>query len=134
LSQQLKVYPATPNQGTIDRFMNYELVFYTRTSGCPFVTLAKRVLNDYGVSYHEIFIDDDDTARSRVLEWTGFLSVPTIVVAEAGEVLPITIPEPLPRGASPRGIDRGYMITEPGSEELLYFLLRHKFIAEIVRD
>lgn len=114
--------------------MNYDLIFYTRTSGCPFVTLAKRVLNDYGVTYHEIFIDRDDLARSRVLEWTGFLSVPTIVVAEAGEVLPITVPESLPRASSPRGIDRGYMITEPGSDELLHFLLRHGFITEIVRD
>jgi len=114
--------------------MNYDLVFYTRTSGCPFVTLAKRVLNDYAVNYREIFIDRDDLARARVLEWTGFLSVPTIVVAEPGDILPVSVPEPLPRGSSPRGIDRGYMITEPGSDELLYFLLRHGFISEIVRD
>ena len=111
----------------------FELIMYTRTSGCPFVTVAKRVLNDYAVPYREIFIDKDVEARARVLQWTGFLSVPTLVVAQPGEVMPLEIPEPLPKGESPRGIDRGAMITEPNMEVLAEWLLKHGFVAEIAR-
>lgn len=114
--------------------MNKELLMYSRSSGCPFVTLAKRVLNDYGVEYREIYIDRDNDARQRVLDWTGFLSVPTIVVAEAGETLPYEPPTPLETGRSPRGIDRGTMITEPSMDELAAWLLRHGFISELIAD
>jgi glutaredoxin len=109
----------------------YELIFYTRTAGCPFVTVAKKVLGDYAVPYREIMIDRDEAARARVLAWTGFLSVPTIVVARPGDVLPITEPSFLEKGASPRGIDRGAMITEPSADALAAFLLKHGFISEI---
>lgn len=111
--------------------MKRELVMYTRTSSCPFVTLAKRVLGDYHVEYQEVFIDKDEEARQRVLAWTGFLSVPTLVTADVGSVLPYEDPAPLTRGVSPRGIDRGVMITEPGIEELTHWLQRHGFITEI---
>lgn len=110
--------------------MTRELVMYTRTAPCPFVTLAKRVLNDYGVQYREIFTDRDADARQRMLDWTGFLSVPTLIVAEAGSLLPYETPSPLARGASPRGIDRGAMITEPNIDELTRWLRRHHFITE----
>lgn len=112
----------------------FELVMYSRTSSCPFVTLAKRVLADYDVSYREVFVDQDEQARARVIAWTGFLSVPTLLVAEAGGVLPVSEPEFLERGRSPRGIDRGMMITEPNAEELSTWLLKHGFIAELARD
>lgn len=111
--------------------MKFELVMYSRTSSCPFVTLAKRILADYHVEYREVFIDKDEEARKRVLQWTGFLSVPTLVAAEPGSLLPYEEPSPLPRGASPRGIDRGAMITEPGIDELTHWLQRHGFITEI---
>jgi glutaredoxin len=111
--------------------MKRELIMYTRTSSCPFVTLAKRVLNDYHVEYREVFIDKDDQARQQVLAWTGFLSVPTLVAAEDGSLLPYEEPSALARGTSPRGIDRGAMITEPGIDELSRWLQRHGFITEI---
>jgi glutaredoxin len=111
--------------------MAIELVMYARTSACPFVTLAKRVLKDYQVEYREVFIDRDEAARRRVLEWTGFLSVPTLVVANAGELLPNAPFSSLEAGRSPRGIDRGPMITEPNIEELTRWLLKHGFISEI---
>lgn len=110
------------------------LVMYSRTSGCPYITVAKRVLDDYHVPYEEIFIDRDEAARTRVIAWTGFLSVPTLVVARPGEVLPISPPLPLPRGASPRGIDRGSMITEASSSELLAWLSRHGFTQQADAD
>ncbi|NDJ63044.1 MAG: glutaredoxin family protein [Chloroflexi bacterium] len=111
-----------------------ELVMYSRTTGCPFVTLAKRVLTDYAVDYREIYIDRDPAARQRVLDWTGYLSVPTLVIAEPGGDLPVAAPAPLPEDSSPRGIDRGTMITEPGMEALKQWLHKHAFITELVED
>ncbi len=108
--------------------MAKEIVMYSRTTSCPFVTTAKRVLNDHALDYREIYIDKDDSARQRVLEWTGFLSVPTIIVAEQGENLPSENPSSLARGASPRGIDRGIMITEPSFDDLSRWLHKHGFI------
>jgi glutaredoxin len=92
------------------------------------VTLAKRVLQQENVPYQEVFIDKDMQARERVLRWTGFLSVPTLVVSENGSGLPTEEPVPLAYGTSPRGIDRGAMITEPSSDELLDWLRKHHFI------
>lgn len=108
--------------------MSKQLVMYSRSSSCPFVTLAKRVLNDHALEYREIYIDKDDAARQRVLKWTGFLSVPTIVVVDEGEDVPNEEPAPLAQGASPRGIDRGVMITEPSIADLTKWLEKHGFI------
>lgn len=114
--------------------MNKELVMYSRTYGCPFVSLAKRVFDDYAVTYREVYIDQDMDARQRVLDWTGFLSVPTLVVAYTGSDFPITPPSHLESGASPRGIHRGDMITEPNTEQLLHWLLEHGFIHTIEHE
>jgi hypothetical protein len=105
-----------------------ELVMYGRSYGCPFITTAKRVLAQYHVPYRELQIDIDPIAKQRVLDWTGFLSVPTLVVAYRGEDTPYTDFEPLPHGASPRGIDRGPMLTEASSRELEDWLQKHGFI------
>jgi glutaredoxin len=102
---------------------------YARTAGCPYVTLAKRVLNDYAVPYREIFIDKDQEARQRVLDWTGFLAVPTLVITNNGAGLPIEEPIPLPKGSSPRGLDRGWMITEPNMLQLTTWLEKHGLIS-----
>ena len=51
-----------------------ELVMYSRSSSCPFVSLAKRVLDDYHVPYREIYIDQDSErppARPG-LDWISF--------------------------------------------------------------
>ena len=108
--------------------MSKDLIMYSRTTGCPFVTLAKRILKDYAIEYREIFIDQDELARQNVLHWTGFLSVPTLVIAEKGSLLPYQVPSLLPTGASPRGINRGAMITEPSSDQLTEWLVQHGFI------
>lgn len=117
-----------------DRTMMKELVMYGRTSSCPFISLAKRVFADYHVPYREIFIDRDPEARQRVLDWTGFLSVPTLVVAQPGEDLPYEPQSPLAAGYSPRGVDRGTMITEPNTDELIHWLQRHGFIETAAAD
>jgi len=41
---------------------------YSRTTGCPYISTAKRVLSAHNVPYRELFIDIDHTARERVLE------------------------------------------------------------------
>jgi glutaredoxin len=110
--------------------MTKELVMYSRTLSCPFITLAKRVLDDYAVPYRELYIDKDETARKRVLNWTGFLSVPTLVISEPGGDLPYETPASLASGASPRGVNRGTMITEPNIEELTGWLKQHGLITE----
>jgi glutaredoxin len=95
-----------------------ELVMYVRTMSCPFVSVARRVLNEDNVPYREVFIDVDKDAEQRVVNWTGFMSVPTLVAARLGEDLPLAPPLPLVPGSSPRGIDRGAMITEPDDDQL----------------
>ena len=107
-----------------------ELVMYSRSYGCPFVTTAKKVLNAYDVPFREIHIDLDPEAKQRVLDWTGFLSVPTLIVANQGEDLPYEAVTELEKGASPRGIDRGAMLTEGSSSETEDWLRKHGFIEE----
>ncbi len=108
--------------------MPQELVMYTRTSTCPWVSLACQVLKENNLPFREINIDRDPAARERLLGWTGFLSVPTIVIAGPGSDLPLKPPAPLPAGASPRGIDRGMMITEPDAQQLTGWLRAHGFL------
>jgi glutaredoxin len=112
--------------------MTRKLIMYSRRMGCPYISLAKRVLDDYALTYEELYIDQDTEARARVLHWTGFLSVPTLVVSHNGDHLPYEEPTPLPPGSSPRGINRGAMITEPNIEQLTSWLEQHGFIQERV--
>lgn len=109
--------------------MEYEVVMYSRTSPCPYVRVAKRVMSQANIPYREIHIDEDPAAKQRVLDWTGFQSVPTLVIARPGEVLPYEEPAPLD-GASPKGVDRGSMITEPSEIKLENWLKKHGFIRE----
>ncbi len=101
---------------------NKVLVMYSRAAPCPNCEVAKRVLNEQGVPYREILIDRDPEAAARVEHWTGFESVPTLVVARPGEVLPWSEPRPLEPGRSPRGVDRGPLITEPDAVGLQHWL------------
>lgn len=110
--------------------MTKELVMYTRTIGCPYVSVARRVLQQQNISYREVFIDQDRQARDRVLQWTGFLSVPTLIVTANGDDLPLEEPAPLPAGTSPRGIDRGAMITEPSTEQFMAWLQKHELTGD----
>lgn len=107
--------------------MDYEVVMYSRTIPCPFVRSAKRVLEREHIPYREIFIDKDSAAEKRVIDWTGFKSVPTVIIARLGEDLPYEEPAPLTTN-SPRGVDRGCMITEPGEVAFENWLRKHGFI------
>lgn len=89
---------------------------------------ARRVLKGLRLPYREIDIEADKEAAAKVKRWTGFHSVPTVVVAEGESLDPVLPITPLPEGASPRGIDRGGMITEPRADQLISFLHRHGFL------
>jgi glutaredoxin len=105
-----------------------ELVVYARTYGCPYQNVAMRVFTRYDVPHRMIWIDRDKAAMQRVVAWTGFKSVPTLVIAEPGEDLPYTEPEPI--SGSPRGIDRGPMLTEASESELVTWLIKHGLLDE----
>ncbi len=57
--------------------------------------------------------------------WTGFESVPTLVIAAEDSLEPCEAPLALRTGASPRGIDRGCLLTEPNRSELRAWLGKH---------
>ncbi len=105
-----------------------ELVMYSRTTPCPFVSLAKRVLDREHIQYRELRIDINKTYEQRVLNWTGFLSVPTLIIANPGEDLPYTEPAPLPKGDTPRDVNRGSMLTEPSEDRLIAWLRQHSLL------
>ena len=111
-------------------FKPKSLIMYSRTYGCPYITIAKRVLEREQVPYRELMIDRNPAFEKRVVEWTGFRSVPTLVVAHAGEELPYEPPAPLERGASPRGVNRGSVLSEANDVELLAWLRQHGFVGE----
>jgi len=109
--------------------VNRELVMYTRNRGCPYVSIARMVLARHAIPCREIDIDADPAAREWLLQTVGFLSVPTLVIAAPGQMTPATPPLPLPPGHSPRGVDRGSILTEPSAEQLTAWLARHGLLA-----
>lgn len=109
-----------------------QLVMYSRSIPCPYVYIATTVLEQFDVPYEEVLIDVDEEALENVMNWTGFLSVPTLIVADADSVLPQTPPAPLPKGRSPKGVHRGSMITEPNRHQLIVWLAEHGFITKDV--
>ena len=81
------------------------------------------------MNYQEIDVEKDPEAALRLESWNnGFRSVPTIVIeGEGGLTLGGKTPsEDKPR--SPRGWERGPMITEPSNRELEAFLRHHGVI------
>lgn len=105
--------------------MDKELIVYGRTFPCPDLARSQRFLNKQNIPYRMIHIDEDEQAGQLVEDLVGHRSVPTIIVARKGDVLPIEPPAPLPTGRSARSFDRGTVITEPSDEALGSFLQRH---------
>jgi glutaredoxin 3 len=56
-------------------------LMYT-TATCPYCVLAKRLLNEKGVTYTEIRVDLDDTEREKMITLTGRRTVPQIFIDE----------------------------------------------------
>ncbi|NDJ85534.1 MAG: glutaredoxin family protein [Chloroflexi bacterium] len=108
-----------------------QIVMYVRSEFiCPYVKIAERVLRKHELPYREVDIDTDNEARQRVRAWTGFLSVPTILISDGDSVVPYDMPAALPEGASPRGVDRGTMISEPSGRQLEQWLEKHGLLPE----
>jgi glutaredoxin len=101
------------------------LIVYGRTAFCPDLGRTQRFLQANNVEYTQINIDEDAAAGSLVEQWVGHRSVPTVVIAAAGDVLPIEDPAPLAPGRSARSVDRGSLITEPSDDALKAFLSRN---------
>ncbi|HVO42171.1 MAG TPA: glutaredoxin family protein [Aggregatilineales bacterium] len=108
-----------------------ELIMYSRSTPCPFVNTVRNALKKLNIPYRELLIDQDPMYERRVVTWTGFLSVPTLVIANVGETMPFEEPAYLERGTSPRGIDRGSMLTEPTESELTNWLQKHGLLTQV---
>jgi len=104
------------------------LIMYSRTIPCPDCQRARKLLQDNAIPFQEIMIDQDPVARTLIEQLTGFHAVPTLVVARPNERQPMTPPKELESGRSPRGVDRGAVITEPDMVSLRSWLTGHGFI------
>lgn len=104
------------------------LVVYVRGETCPDVIRTREFLTQNAVPHRLIEVDGDPAAKQRVVEWTGYMSFPTLVVADDDSVEPAEPPRPLRAGQSPRDVDRGTMLTEPSIHMLEVFLKRHGFL------
>ena len=108
--------------------MAKELVVYTRTTPCRDVTRTRLDLTSQGLDFREIDIEAEPAAAQRLEAWTGYQSVPTVIVAEVGSDEPIHPPAALTPNQSPRNADRGSMISEPDTENLMVFLEHNGFV------
>ncbi len=102
---------------------------YTRTRPCPACARARALLTENSVPFREVMIDLDPEARSYVEKLTGFRAVPTLVVSPPNLGQPQVEAKPLEQGRSPRGVDRGPVITEPDMIGLRRWLAKHGFLA-----
>src|SRR5687768_6003346 len=104
------------------------LIFYSRTIPCPDCERARALLTENAVPFREVMIDLDSEARSYVEKLTGFRAVPTLVVTPPDVAVTDVTPKPLEQGRSPRGVDRGPVITEPDMISLRRWLAKHGFL------
>jgi glutaredoxin len=104
------------------------LILYARTYPCPDVERARKLLRENAISYREVMIDENDAAQAYIESLVGYRSVPTLVVTQPGGSEPIEAPRALEKGRSPRGVDRGTVITEPDLISLRNWLRKHGFV------
>ncbi len=105
-----------------------QLVVYIRGNFCPDVRRTREFLEKNDIPHKLIDAGADTAARDKVVAWTGFLSFPTLVIAEGDSLEPCEPPMPLKPGQSPRDVDRGTMLTEASTPVLEKFLRRHGFL------
>jgi glutaredoxin 3 len=58
-----------------------EITIYT-TNWCPFCNRAKALLSKRGLSYSEVNLDDQPGFRARLMDLTGRMTVPQIVIGD----------------------------------------------------
>ena len=91
---------------------------------------TQSALTEWGVPATFINIKEDHAAAAHVRGWVGFESVPTVIIAEGESLEPLEPPAPLVGGSSPRGLDRGSLITEATRNQLRAWLVKHAILAE----
>ncbi len=91
---------------------------------------TQRALNEWGVPATFVNIKEDRSAAARLREMVGFESVPTVICADEGSVEPCEPPAALNKGSSPRGVDRGSIITEASRIQLRSWLVKQGFLKE----
>lgn len=106
-----------------------DLVIYGRSTFCPDLVKVKGWLRSWNVPYRQVQIDFDEDAASRLDAWLGSRTVPTLLVADYGEVEPYTPPADVDLDHL-RNADRGSMLHEPDEDGLRAFLARNGFLAE----
>lgn len=105
----------------------YDLVIYGKTTFCPDLENTRRWLHSWRVPYRQISYDLDEQAALRLDSWLGSRTVPTLVIANYGEVTPIH--PPLDADLKHlRNTDRGSILHEPEEATLRAFLVRHGFL------
>ena len=52
------------------------------TTWCPSCVSAKRLLDDRGIAYNEVNIEEENISREQLAEITGGRTVPQIVINE----------------------------------------------------
>lgn len=91
---------------------------------------TQRALKEWGLSATFVNIKEDRAAAGRLRELVGFESVPTVVIAEEDSCEPCEPPAVLAKGSSPRGVDRGSLITEATRVQLRSWLVKQGLLAE----
>jgi glutaredoxin len=109
--------------------MSRQVIVYM-SPWCSSSSDTQRALKEWGVPATFVNIKEDRAAATRLRSWVGFESVPTVVLAEDGSVDPYETPAALAAGSSPRGIDRGSLITEATRVQLRAWLVRHGILQE----
>lgn len=109
--------------------MSKRLVMYM-SPWCSGSADSQRALNEWQVPVTTVNMKEDRDAAARVKRWVGFESSPTLLIAEGDSLEPYEAPAPLAAGKSPRGIDRGSMLTEPTRPQLRAWLVGHGLLAE----
>jgi glutaredoxin len=104
--------------------MSKQVIVYM-SPWCGTSTNTRRALTEWNVPAKYINIKEDREAAARVREWVGFESVPTVVISEEGSLDPFAPPAPLAAGQSPRGVDRGSILTEAGKDQLREWLVKN---------
>lgn len=116
--------------GALEMVRAKEVVIYASGDCRKAIQQVHNILARYHVPFREVRIDLDPAALGRVLLWTGRRSVPTLVVAQPGQDDPYLPPQPVKSWISPRGVDRGSIISEPSSVQLLSWLERQGFVRQ----
>ncbi len=108
--------------------MKKEIVMYGRTFACGDQLRAMSYLAARHIPYRFVDISHDREAAHRLQQWVGHLSVPTLVIAQPNEVLPLREPAPLDPARRTRGQNRDTLITEPNDAQLESFLQQHELL------